>query len=228
MTTLFQHAVTCGHCGARNEVVELASTSAFGSMDLDLRPPGPQRHTLAQQIQHCHACGYCAPDIEERPALGERVESYGYRAILADERLPDLGRKFMAHAHLAEAAGDLADAAWACRYAAWACDDEGQAFASAASACRGEVLRLMEGLHRNDQCLADDPTIDAILALDLLRRSGRFDEVQRRADSLADAGLVDTLAAILAFEQRTAAMGDKACYTVEDAIESCGQTHCLG
>ena len=107
MTTIFQQSVTCGHCGTENEVIELGSTNSFGSMDLDMRPPPMERDTLAQQIHRCQGCGYCAPDLGERIGADGLLESDNYRALLADERYPDLARKVIAYAFLAESSGDL-------------------------------------------------------------------------------------------------------------------------
>ena len=124
MTEIFELSVTCGHCGAVNEAIELASTNAFGSMDLDMRPPPMERDTLAQQIHRCQGCGYCAPDLEEPVGADGLLESDDYRTLLADEAYPDLARKFIAYAFLAKSSGDLGAAAWAYRSAAWVCDDE--------------------------------------------------------------------------------------------------------
>jgi hypothetical protein len=39
MTTIHQEEVSCAVCGSAQRVMELGSTNAFGSMDLDTRPP---------------------------------------------------------------------------------------------------------------------------------------------------------------------------------------------
>ena len=219
MTTIFQQSVTCGHCGTENEVIELGSTNSFGSMDLDMRPPPMERDTLAQQIHRCQGCGYCAPDLEEWSRHDVLLESDDYRALLADEDYPDLARKFIAYAFLAESSGDLGAAAWAYRSAAWVCDDQADAYVESSRKCRYEVLRLLKALHLNGQSFTNDHVTDAILELDLLRRSGQHDEARSRAHTLSSTALPDVLHSISAFQQRLAAAGDSACYRVSDAME---------
>ena len=216
MTTIFPQTVTCGYCGTENEIVVIGSTNAFGSMDLDMRPPPMKRDTLAQQIHQCHVCRYCAPDLAERIGPEEELAADPFRAILADNSLPRLARMFTAYAHLAETSGDLRSAVWAHRNAAWACDDTAGAFESACR-CRRAALQLLDKLHAQRLSLSDDLTTDSILGLDLLRRSGRHDEVLARAADLADQDLPDILKAIARFQQRMAAASDTACYRVSDA-----------
>ena len=218
MTTIFQQTVTCGHCGTENEVIELGSTNSFGSMDLDMRPPPMERDTLAQQIHRCQGCGYCAPDLGERIGADGLLESDDYRALFADERYPDLARKFIAYAFLAESSGDLRAAAWAYRSAAWVCDDEVDNHVISAIKCRIEVLRLMEGLRLNGQSFTDDPITDSILELDLLRRSGQYSEVLACAHALSEKELPEMLQSISAFQQQLANAGDSSCYTVSDVL----------
>ena len=218
MTTIFQRSLACGYCGTENKVVELGSTNSFGSMDLDMRPPPMERDTLAQQIHRCQGCGYCAPDLEERVGADGLLESGDYRALLADEGYPDLARKFIAYAFLAESSGDLGAAAWAYRNAAWVCDDEVGSTVDSASKCRNTVLRLMEDLHLKGQTFTDDPITDSILELDLLRRSGRFSEALARAQDLSKNELPEILRSISAYQQQLAANGDTRCYTVSDVL----------
>lgn len=218
MTTIFQQSLTCGHCGAENEVIELGSTNSFGSMDLDMRPPPMERDTLAHQIHRCQRCGYCAPDLGERIGADGLLESDDYRALLADESYPDLARKFIAYAFLAESSGDLGAAAWAYRSAAWVCDDEAGNPIDSAISCRNAVLRLMEGLRLNGRSFTDDALTDSILELDLLRRSGQFSEVMTCVRALSEKELPEMLQSISSFQQRLAAAGDSACYRVSDVL----------
>ena len=220
MTTIFQQTVTCGHCGTENEVIELGSTNSFGSMDLDMRPPPMERDTLAQQIHRCQGCGYCAPDLEEPVGADGLLGSDDYRALLADKSYPELARMFIAYGFLAESSSDLGGAAWAYRSAAWVSDDRADEYVDSSPKCRNEVLRLMKALHLNGQSFTNDHVTDAILELDLLRRSGQHDEARSRACTLSSTALPDTLHSISAFQQRLAAAGDSACYRVERVKQS--------
>ena len=58
MTTLFDSLKECGCCGNTISVTAVGSTNAFGSPDLDLRPPEMKRSALLKSIQYCGHCGY--------------------------------------------------------------------------------------------------------------------------------------------------------------------------
>jgi hypothetical protein len=50
MTTIYEEEVTCAVCGAKQTVQEMGSTSSFGPMDLDTRPPPLQRGTMEMWV----------------------------------------------------------------------------------------------------------------------------------------------------------------------------------
>jgi len=50
MTTLFMTSVDCAVCQSKQEITQIGSTNAFGSMDLDMRPPPMQRDTLSSKF----------------------------------------------------------------------------------------------------------------------------------------------------------------------------------
>lgn len=75
MTSHVQMTVTCAHCQTDNRVLILASTSSFGSADLDTRPAPMTRYALEQQIQQCRVCNYCAPDLDDRICTPSDVDA---------------------------------------------------------------------------------------------------------------------------------------------------------
>ena len=115
-----------------------------------------------------------------------------------------------------EGGGDAGAALAAWRNAAWVCDDALDAVA--ASRCRCEAARLLDVLHRDGKRFAGDLDTDAVLELDLLRRSGRHDEVLARADALLQRSPSPMLASIAGFERRAAGDGDVGCYRVSDVV----------
>ena len=87
MTTMEPQAIRCGVCGSESEQMIIGSTSSFGAMDLDTRPPPLKRFNLAQEIQQCPSCGYCATDLESgTPDLAEVVSSPAYRDVETGEQ----------------------------------------------------------------------------------------------------------------------------------------------
>lgn len=220
MTTIFPTSVTCAHCGTNNEILVLGSTNAFGSADLDMRPPPMARGTLAHRIHRCRKCGYCAPDLETKVGRDGLMDSPKYGAILANNGYPEVARMFIAYAFLSESTGNLSAAARAFLNAAWVCDDQADEYVDSSRTCRNVVLRLMSDLHLNGQSFSEDLVTDSILELDLLRRTGQFDEVLKRAGALSGTALPAVLHSICAFQQRLAAARDLSCYTVSDALET--------
>jgi hypothetical protein len=57
MTTLYREKSRCAVCGIATEYTSIGSTNAFGSPDLDTRPPEMQRSTIFAWVQRCPECG---------------------------------------------------------------------------------------------------------------------------------------------------------------------------
>ena len=79
---LRSNSIRCGNCGATSEHTVLMRTNAFGSPDIDLRPPAMQRWIMDTCLQFCPACEYCAPDLSQPPADPAVLRSEAYRAAL--------------------------------------------------------------------------------------------------------------------------------------------------
>ncbi len=141
MTTTLQSDVVCGVCGELSPQIHIASSNAFGSPDLDLRPPEMERSTIAHGVHHCPSCGCCARDLSKSsPSARRLIESDDYRTRLRESRFPALANMFACYAMILEAEGDYSEAAWAQINAAWVCDDANQT--DAATECRNEGIRL--------------------------------------------------------------------------------------
>ena len=219
MTTFSQKQAKCAHCGATVEWAEVASTNAFGSMDLDMRPPPMERDTLEHCIQQCDACGFCSPTIDSGEGVDmTQVGLPNYASLASDDRFPPVARRFLAFAHLAKASGCHARAAWASLRAAWACDDSGSRFRDSAVTCRLEALEAIDRLHGEDKTLSPDMETDQTLRLDMLRRAGEFQSTIELAARLRAAGLPEILDRLAAFQAKQAASHSLECYTAEQAM----------
>ena len=53
----------------------LTSTNSFGSLDLDLRPAGQERHTISDRLQECEYCGYENTSVAKLKANSEKTMS---------------------------------------------------------------------------------------------------------------------------------------------------------
>lgn len=197
----------------------LGSTNAFGSMDLDMRPPPMERDTLDHQIHQCSECGYCSPDLEDDDGMATgAIHDQAYQAILTDQGYPDLARRFLACSHLANAAGNHRLTAWAMLRAAWVCDDWGTEYTRESSLCRDRVGDALDCLHAQGSSFANDQQTDEILRLDLLRRAGHFEEAIIAASRLRSTLLSDILEKIAAFQSLQAERQNADCFTVEVAL----------
>jgi hypothetical protein len=83
VTTIIEEEVTCAVCGMKQTVQEMGSTSSFGAMDLDTRPPPLRRSTMHLWVHECGECGYVAPELgAAAEGAGRIVASADYRAEL--------------------------------------------------------------------------------------------------------------------------------------------------
>lgn len=219
MTTFFQKQAKCAHCGATVEWAEVASTNAFGSMDLDMRPPPMERDTLEHDIQQCDACGFCSPTIDSGEGVDiTQVGLPQYVSLASDDRFPLVARRFLAYAHMAKAKACHTRAAWASLRAAWICDDSGSPFRDSATTCRLAALEAIDRLHAEGKTFSPDMETDQTLRLDMLRRTGEFQSTIELAARLRAAGLPEILDRLAAFQAKQAANRSRKSYTVEQAM----------
>ncbi len=170
MTMIRPEEVRCRNCGRRSEQMILESTNAFGSADLDLRPPEMQRSTMGCWLQLCPHCGFCAPDLAKTKGDPSIIGSAEYRAIPSDQRFPELARRFLARARLVEHT-DPERASDARLHAAWACDDAD--LDEPAVECRLGAAAGMEALKPFDD--SEDGLTRGAILVDVLRRAGQFE-----------------------------------------------------
>ncbi len=215
MTTFREEERTCAVCGYVAWHTVLTSTSAFGDVDLDTRPPPPARMALALQIQCCPACGYCAPNIEVMPDVAPSVVAQeAYRAQRNDPSFPYLANMFLCWGMIQVVAGEYAGAGWAAVRAAWACDDEGAEYASAAVTCRLRAVEWFVAGRERGQSFATEAEVEEALLADLLRRSARFDEAEAAIARGLSLNPSETVRRVLLFQRRLCQARDTALHTV--------------
>lgn len=104
--------------------VGIASTNAFGSCDLDTRPPEMERSTLRSQVQRCPSCGFCAVEVKDFDQRYSAIlESEAYQKQLIAPECPELALTFLCAGMLAEGVTRHQEAGWLFLRAAWVCDD---------------------------------------------------------------------------------------------------------
>lgn len=218
MTTLMSIDVCCAVCGQTSSILEVCSTNACGSVDLDTRPPEMVRSTLPYGVQRCPACGYCAASLATAAAgIAARIADTAYRETLNRSDYPAKCNEFLCQAMLCQAGGDLAAALWATIHAAWICDDVGNA--AAAVACRRATAALAQAAEANGIEWIEPAAASLMVRGDLLRRAGAFQEAMTIIDLALAAHPEPFLGDLLHFEKTLIEMADRAAHTVAEMTE---------
>lgn len=217
MTMLCSDTVKCTICGTESECTGIMSTNAFGSSDLDMRPPEMQRSTMMFWVQRCPRCGYCASDLsEDVPIACEIIESAAYKERANDPASPPLARCFACQALINENAGNYSAAAWALIHAAWACDDASQE--ESAKRFRLSAAEMINVAMGKEQLLTDDLTEDVALAIDLMRRAGDHETARYLVGLIRDMDMKDEIKQILVFQEALMDRGDTACHKCSEVF----------
>jgi hypothetical protein len=228
MTIEADESFECAVCRTRSTHPVLMSSSVFGSSDLDMRPGEMIRSALHIQVQRCPECGFCHDSISDQvDGSAEEVRSARYREVLDDKSRSELARRFLCQALIDQQARQWADAAWASIHAAWAFDDVDDL--ASADQARRQAVALMDEAARHDQLGVDEATSHAALRVDLLRRTGRFDEALETISRTETSDNDQTVAVVLRYQSALIAQRDTAPHKIEDANPaSPGRHHNLG
>ena len=211
MTTVFSETVECSVCGHETEQWIMGSTNAFGTPDLDLRPPEMQRSTMDYWVQECENCHYVSDSISDPcPVPMAYIRSEGYLNCDGHAFKSELARSFYRHHKIQMLAGNTEGAFDALLYAAWVCDDlmdKAQAKAMRELCIPLATFLISKKKKKRDNLL--------LIRADLLRRAGRFDELLAAYENVRFND--DVMNQVLAFQFLKAKERDDACYTVEQA-----------
>jgi hypothetical protein len=117
MTRIHGRSIICFVCGKDSLQANIASTIAFGSPDLDTRPPQMKRSTIMTWVQRCPECGYCASQLTDASTnAGELVLRSDYREQLASDKYSELTNSFLCKSMIDLESGRLAEVAWEAIY----------------------------------------------------------------------------------------------------------------
>jgi hypothetical protein len=185
------------------------------------------RSGLRYEVQECPSCGYCSENIAIPPTTALPVlSSAAYVEQHRNPAFPQLANRFLCCAMLHEALEEFAKAGWAATRAAWACDDEGND--AAARTCREKAILLFEKTIRANRMFTPSPLVGIAVLVDLFRRSGQFERALQIAGVTVptipggDPEEHQTVVQVFAFERVLAERGDRACYTIKDALSFAG------
>lgn len=210
---------TCCICGKTVKCNVLASTNAFGSMDLDTRPPQMKRSTMSHWIEKCPKCGYIQTQLEAQYDLDKKIvksflSSREYKRC-SGLKLPNIiSKNFYQMYLLAPKANDKDNCFFALQCCAWACDDSGEKYKELAKQIRIRAIPFLEDVFLTCKDQHQKENISIQLA-DYYRRSGQFEkvvEVLKNCEPYSQ----NLLTQIAHFETQKALEKDDACYKVSD------------
>ena len=207
MSTFRMMKNKCGLCGHVFESRTLTSTNAFGSPDLDLRPPQMKRATMPMWIDKCPNCGYVHAEIEKNGKQHKAfIKSKDYIMCEGTKLLSGLARDFYKFALILLREDDRLEAYDAFLHAAWASDDSGDA--EGAVSCRNKAIMLYD-----DKLFKKNPNL-ALRHIDLLRRAGRFTDAINFCKSMVFED--ELMQKVAKFQEELSSIKDIGCYRVED------------
>ncbi len=207
-------SMKCNICGRVNEVTYLAMGSQQGGPDLDFRPAEVRRSAMPLWIKKCDYCRNVFSTSEKMPEYEEKfIDSKEYVNCGNIAGLPELAKRFVKIALIYKHCDDYRKAGDNFLCAAWACDDE--KMDALAIVCRKRALKCyneVDGLMLSRRELPDF----MLRILDILRRSGMYDEVVEFAKNCTFENSQDR--AVCDFQIKKAKERDKKCYRLEDVI----------
>jgi hypothetical protein len=223
MTQIFPEIKNCGNCGTQNETFVVASTNAFGSPDLDLRPAEMARSTLSYQVQNCSNCSYCSNDIASfENDFKEILESKEYLNIFRSEESPITANYFLCHAMFMAAQNKWDKAAWATLNAAWICDDENHPnrFGN-----REKAIALFEQAIEMKEISLEEKTSIQCVAIDLYRLLGETKLARKAIKDIRFGHPYLGARITLHYQEYLSESGDLDIHTIDEAFEYAQQKH---
>lgn len=201
--------LNCAHCGKESEQTTVYSSSSFGSMDLDTRPPMSDM-TLQYELQECPHCHFCNNTIADATNIPESF-SPEYDALSNDNVISKAAKKYLLAAMLRAQIGDKLKAGEYYLKAAWVFDDENaQGYATDA--------RKLAATHFRKHVDATDDGDVAIMLVDVLRRAGDFNAAADLINLIGDTE-DDLLNNVLAFEKSLISKNDTSCHNMGEIAE---------
>lgn len=206
--------INCNICGRSNEITYLAMGAQTGGPDLDGRPAEVRRSAMPLWIKKCDYCrnvfstSEAMPDYEEKFIDSKEYVNCGNIAGLSDQ-----GKKFVKIALIYKHCKEYKKAGDHFLYAAWTCDDE--KLDALAIVCRKRALKCYNEVNGSKLTKRELPDF-MLRILDILRRTGMYDEVEAFAKCCNFLDEKDI--AIANFQIEKASARDKKCYKIEDVV----------
>ena len=209
MSNLMPSKKICAVCGKEHIFTVVVSTSSFGSMDLDTRPPKMKRDTLKYEIQICDQCLYSNSDIETLfPNFdAEMLKTPEYIEVANNPEIDTTAKAFFLAGLLQAYHENYREAGIYFLNAAWIFDDLNDHDLAVLARRQSHEFLSMFVEETEDINLA-------VLTVDLQRRVGNFNDAIETAEQLIEYGVDEFLEKILKLEIELSANGDASCHNV--------------
>ena len=154
--------------------------------DLDGRPSKEEElPPIEFLVQRCPNCGYCAGYLgESHPDAKTVIETAEYKEQLNNSDYPSLANSFLCKTMVDNATGNLVGRTWSFIRAAWACDDEKKD--DQAVLCRRLAAESLEATVRAGKRIVDQYEMNAIILVDLFRRSNQMENAKKLIEYMRD------------------------------------------
>lgn len=217
MTIILPSLLDCGVCNQISEHYILQSFSSFGYPDLDTRPSEMARSSIYNLIQRCHSCGYCSYDITKCKSKSKLiVASEEYQKIITDKSVPNEAASYLALAYEQAQYKDFVQAAWNVIRAAWICDDRSNI--NKAIIHRKLALEHIEKAMSMGQMIIEQEGTTEAIKIDLLRRSGMFEQAIALCDVASEMDIDDLLLKIIKYQISLIQMKDMEAHKIPESI----------
>ena len=216
MTNLTIEVKHCGICKKIGKYTIITSTNSNGSPDLDTRPAEMKRSTVNFWVERC-SCGYCSPNVAiilENAV--EFIKSEVYKKQLNKPNFPEIANSFLCWSLIEENNKNLIQACWCSIYAAWIGDDSNNKEAALYS--RKRAVNLLKQIIINKQYLMDQDGSDKTIMVDLLRRSGEFEEALNVCNESKDISN-EILQKIIEYQKNLIKNKDISCHKIIEITE---------
>ena len=180
MSTYRKDKQICCVCGKKNDVMVLASTNSFGSMDLDTRQPERARTDQLYNAQECKNCGYVSYDLSQKTKIKQEfLKTDKYKKCDNIEFVSEFSKMFYKMYLIDLENKKNKNAFWSLMRCIWSTDDANDT--KNAIELRKKCIELFDTLKLNKT-----QKQWSLIKIDLLRRSRQFDECESFIKELKD------------------------------------------
>src|SRR5574341_1373635 len=197
---------------------EISSTNAFGSFDLDTRPPEMERSTIDMWAQMCPSCRYSSADISQgNDKVLDVINNDSYQEQINSQEYPKLANAFLCFSLIQENNCEYMGAGWSSVHAAWACDDAD--YEISAQKCRMRAVSLFQKAKENNQKFAKQDGVEEVIIVDLLRRSCQFELAFSICEEVLKKKPEKIISNIMKLQKMLIKNKDVACHLIADVRE---------